>query len=66
MKRYEAATDQQLPHDKPTLLRINDHGFSKFTRDFSKPFDQRIHNSDDTMAQTAADLLEYFSATSLA
>ncbi|KAJ7859129.1 tRNAHis guanylyltransferase-domain-containing protein [Mycena olivaceomarginata] len=63
MKRYEAATDQQLPNDQPALLRIDGHGFSKFTRGFSKPFDQRMH---DTMAQTAADLLEYFPAASLA
>ncbi|KAF8206219.1 tRNAHis guanylyltransferase-domain-containing protein [Mycena galopus ATCC 62051] len=63
MKRYEAATDQQLPDDQPALIRVDGHGFSKFTRGFNKPFDERIH---DAMAQTAADLLEHFPAASLA
>ncbi|KAF7336777.1 Thg1 domain-containing protein [Mycena venus] len=63
MKRYEAATDQQLTNDKPLIIRIDGHGFSRFTRGFDKPFDPRLH---DAMAQTAADLLQYFPAASLA
>ncbi|KAK7033287.1 Thg1 domain-containing protein [Favolaschia claudopus] len=63
MKRYEAATDQLLTDDQPAILRVDGHGFSKFTRGFDKPFDERLH---EAMAQTAADLLEYFPAASLA
>ncbi|KAJ7928847.1 hypothetical protein B0H13DRAFT_2228821 [Mycena leptocephala] len=39
MKRYEAVTDQYLPDDQPAIIRIDGHGFSKFTRGFEKPFD---------------------------
>ncbi|KAJ7031391.1 tRNAHis guanylyltransferase-domain-containing protein [Mycena alexandri] len=63
MKRYEAGTEQLLPDDSPALIRIDGHGFSKFTRGFDKPFDVRLH---DAMAQLAADLLAYFPAASLA
>ncbi|KAJ6576680.1 tRNAHis guanylyltransferase-domain-containing protein [Mycena vulgaris] len=63
MKSYEAATDQQLPANQPALIRIDGHGFSKFTKGFDKPFDERIHTA---MAQTAEDLLAYFSDASLA
>ncbi|KAF7374724.1 Thg1 domain-containing protein [Mycena sanguinolenta] len=63
MKRYEAVTDQQLPDDQPAIIRVDGHGFSKFTRGFNKPFDERLH---DAMVQTAADLLEQFPAASLA
>ncbi|KAJ6576709.1 tRNAHis guanylyltransferase-domain-containing protein [Mycena vulgaris] len=63
MKSYEAATDQQLPANQPALIRIDGHGFSKFTKGFDKPFDERIHTA---MAQTAEDLLAYFFDASLA
>ncbi|KAJ7170855.1 tRNAHis guanylyltransferase-domain-containing protein [Mycena crocata] len=63
MKRYEATTEQRLPEDQPIILRLDGHGFSKFTSSFEKPFDTRLH---DAMAQTAADLLTYFSDASLA
>jgi hypothetical protein len=52
-----------MPFTMSTLLRINNHGFSKFTRGSASRLTQRIH---DTMAQTVADLLEHFSAASLA
>ncbi|KAJ7476120.1 tRNAHis guanylyltransferase-domain-containing protein [Mycena latifolia] len=63
MKTYEAATEQHLPVDQPALIRIDGHGFSKFTKGFDKPFDARIHAA---MAATAADLLAYFPGASLA
>ncbi|KAJ7707525.1 tRNAHis guanylyltransferase-domain-containing protein [Mycena rosella] len=63
MKSYEAATDQQLPADQPALIRIDGHGFSKFTKGFDKPFDECIHA---VMEQTATDLLAYFPDASLA
>ncbi|KAJ6507954.1 tRNAHis guanylyltransferase-domain-containing protein [Mycena vitilis] len=63
MKRYEATTEQILPEDQPAIIRLDGHGFSKFTRGFDKPFDVRLH---DAMRQTAEDLLAYFPAASLA
>ncbi|KAJ7261790.1 tRNAHis guanylyltransferase-domain-containing protein [Mycena haematopus] len=63
MKRYEAATDQQLSDDQPVIIRVDGHGFSKFTRGFNKPFDDRLH---EAMAHTAADLLAHFPAASVA
>ncbi|KAJ7227330.1 tRNAHis guanylyltransferase-domain-containing protein [Mycena pura] len=63
MKRYEAVTDLQLPADQPAIIRIDGHAFSKFTRGFDKPFDERIHAA---MAATAADLLAEFPDASLA
>ncbi|KAJ7761948.1 tRNAHis guanylyltransferase-domain-containing protein [Mycena maculata] len=63
MKRYEAVTDQVLPCNQPALIRVDGHGFSKFTNGFEKPFDVRIH---DAMVQMATDLLAYFPDASLA
>ncbi|KAJ7269841.1 tRNAHis guanylyltransferase-domain-containing protein [Mycena rebaudengoi] len=63
MKSYEASTEQHLPPEQPVLIRIDGHGFSKFTRGFEKPFDQRIH---DVMVLTSTDLLSYFAEASLA
>ena len=40
MKHYEAVEAQRaLPPDLPVLVRIDGRRFSKFTRDFRKPFD---------------------------
>ncbi|KAJ7455293.1 tRNAHis guanylyltransferase-domain-containing protein [Mycena galericulata] len=59
MKRYEAATDQQLPADQPALIRIDGHGFSKFTRGFEKPrrLDLLAHFPDASLAYTQSDEL---------
>ncbi|KAH7083401.1 tRNAHis guanylyltransferase-domain-containing protein [Paraphoma chrysanthemicola] len=63
MKQYEAATDYTLPQDKPILLRLDGHGFSRFTSSFCRPFDQRIH---DAMIAACADLLHFFSQATVA
>ncbi|KAF7327919.1 Thg1 domain-containing protein [Mycena kentingensis (nom. inval.)] len=62
MKKYETATDMQLPANQPAIIRIDGHAFSTFTKGFQKPFDERIHVA---MAATAADLLTHFPAASL-
>lgn len=63
MKEYEASFDFTLPLAAPTILRLDGHGFSRFTANFHKPFDQRIH---DAMAATCVDLLKYFTQATVA
>ena len=45
MKSYEAVYDYHLPANTPTILRLDGHGFSKFTANFARPFDPRFHDS---------------------
>jgi tRNA(His) 5'-end guanylyltransferase len=63
MKQYEAASDYTLPLDKPVVLRLDGHGFSRFTSSFCRPFDQRIH---DAMIAASADLLHFFPQATVA
>jgi tRNA(His) guanylyltransferase len=63
MKSYEAHFDQTLPLDKPIILRLDGHGFSRFTSHFARPFDERIHSS---MISTCADLLHFFPRATVA
>jgi tRNA(His) guanylyltransferase len=63
MKRYEASYELYLPTDSPIILRLDGHGFSKFTSHFCKPFDQRIH---DAMIASCADLLHFFPQATVA
>lgn len=63
MKSYEAVYEFRLPSATPTILRLDGHAFSKFTANFAKPFDQRIH---DAMAATCSDLLSHFPSATLA
>lgn len=63
MKKYEACFDLTLPLDSPVLLRLDGHGFSRFTSHFCRPFDQRIH---DAMISTCADLLSFFPQATVA
>ncbi|KAK1919982.1 hypothetical protein P3342_002277 [Pyrenophora teres f. teres] len=62
MKSYESAFDHTLP-TTPIILRLDGHGFSRFTSHFVRPFDQRIHLS---MTRTSSDLLGYFPSATLA
>lgn len=62
MKQHEAATcaavvDMALP----VCVRLDGHGFGKFTRGFDRPYDVRIHHA---MVGAASDLLERFGASS--
>ncbi|KAF2116110.1 tRNAHis guanylyltransferase-domain-containing protein [Lophiotrema nucula] len=63
MKQYETLTDIKLPPDKPVILRLDGHGFSRFTKSFNKPFDERIH---DAMIETSKDLLKYLDTATVA
>jgi tRNA(His) guanylyltransferase len=63
MKQYEASFDFTLPLAAPAILRLDGHTFSRFTGNFHKPFDQRIH---DAMTATCVDLLKYFNQATVA
>lgn len=63
MKQYEASFDFTLPLDRPIVLRLDGHGFSRFTAHFCRPFDQRIH---DAMISTCVDLLHFFPQATVA
>jgi tRNA(His) guanylyltransferase len=63
MKQYEAPYDIALPLNIPTIVRLDGHGFSRFTSHFCRPFDQRIH---DAMIATCADLLNFFPQATVA
>ncbi|KAI1502237.1 tRNAHis guanylyltransferase-domain-containing protein [Biscogniauxia marginata] len=63
MKQYEAALDFTLPVSSLAILRLDGHGFSRFTSHFCRPFDQRIH---DAMISTCADLLSFFPRATVA
>ncbi|KAF9741479.1 hypothetical protein PMIN06_010576 [Paraphaeosphaeria minitans] len=63
MKNYEASFDFTLPLATPTILRLDGHTFSRFTANFHKPFDHRIH---DAMIATCVDLLKYFNQATVA
>jgi len=49
--------DQKLDHTVPFVIRLDGHRFSKFTKGFKKPFDERIYYA---MVYTTADLLKEF------
>lgn len=57
MKTYEANTETTVCQGKPTLIRLDGHGFSKLTRPFKKPFDDSFHKA---MVFTCHDLLTHF------
>ena len=66
MKEYEAQPFEHidghyvLPCDgRPVMARIDGHCFSKFTKGFKKPFDEKFSQA---MVQTACDLLQEFKA----
>ncbi|KAH7383165.1 tRNAHis guanylyltransferase-domain-containing protein [Pyrenochaeta sp. MPI-SDFR-AT-0127] len=63
MKQYEASFDFTLPLNAPIILRLDGHGFSRFTAHFCRPFDQRIH---DAMISTCTDLLKFFPQATVA
>jgi len=61
MKSYEedAYTQKLVPRDQYMVARIDGHKFSKFTKGFTKPFDERFSTA---MQKTTEDLLEKFDA----
>jgi tRNA(His) 5'-end guanylyltransferase len=63
MKQYEGIYDYTLPPESPIVLRLDGHGFSRFTAHYNRPFDQRIH---DAMIATCSDLLKFFPQATVA
>eukprot|EP01132_Coremiostelium_polycephalum_P000770 gene770-955_t len=59
MKGYESESAFTLKPNQPFIIRLDGHGFSKFTRSFKKPWDIRIHNA---MVRAAEELLKTFNA----
>jgi tRNA(His) 5'-end guanylyltransferase len=41
MKEFEKATDMRVDPTKPWIIRLDGHHFSRFTKGWQKPFDQR-------------------------
>ncbi len=39
MKEYEFAARSYVQSDKPIIVRIDGHGFSKFTNGLKKPYE---------------------------
>jgi len=60
MKVYEKGLESSLNNTLPFIVRLDGHRFSKFTKGFKKPFDERIYTA---MIRTTADLLRDFSPT---
>jgi tRNA(His) guanylyltransferase len=63
MKSYESVFEPTLPLNTPVVLRLDGHGFSKFTSHFARPFDERIHTA---MISTCSDLLSFFPSATVA
>lgn len=59
MKTYEKEMDYAVDTSKYVVMRLDWHGFSKFTKWFARPFDDRILNA---MILTAEDVMLEFNA----
>jgi len=59
MKEYENASENYLDKTLWTVIRIDGHGFSKWTKGFEKPFDDFLLES---LSETARSLMEEFKA----
>ena len=63
MKSVESSlVGARLDPELHWLVRLDGHGFSKFTRGFVKPCDERIHLA---MVRTSVDLLAHFTPASI-
>jgi len=58
MKVYERGLELNVKNDQPFIVRLDGHRFSKFTKGFKKPFDERIYIA---MIRTTIDLVQEFS-----
>lgn len=59
MKNYENTTESKIDQKLPVIARIDGHRFSKFTKGFKRPFDERLH---EAMRLTTEDLVQQFNA----
>lgn len=60
VKKYERACESIVPDDWYLVVRIDGKGFSKWTKPFEKPYDERIASA---MVEAASDLVKDFSAS---
>jgi len=60
MKKYESEFNTKLDPKLPFIIRLDGHTFSKWTKPFKKPWDERIWNC---MLATTIDLVLEFNAT---
>lgn len=63
MKGYEAVWDTKLPARMPVILRLDGNSFSKFTKSFNKPFDERMWQA---MTAASKAVLDYCSGAQIA
>jgi len=63
MKRYEHVSRNVLTRRTPVILRVDGRAFHTFTRTFSRPFDQMMHNA---MVVTADALVREIQGAKLA
>jgi tRNA(His) 5'-end guanylyltransferase len=61
IKEYEKATETYLTPSDYTVVRIDGHGFSKWTKGFEKPFDELLTK---LMSETSRLLMDEFHAVS--
>jgi len=59
LKNYEKEFERKIDKDNFIIIRIDGHGFSKFTKNFKKPFDENFSNA---MEKTTIDLCKEFNA----
>ena len=59
MKQRERNYESNIPNDSGYMVRLDGHGFSKFTKGFHQPFDIRFTQA---MVFTMNDLLDIFQA----
>lgn len=59
MKSYEAITNIKLNNNEPAIARLDGHGFSKFTKGFTKPYDENFGN---LMILTSLNLFKQYRA----
>lgn len=59
IKQYEAMSETYLDKTKYTIVRIDGHGFSKWTKGFEKPFDSLL---TEILSETSRSLMDEFHA----
>jgi tRNA(His) guanylyltransferase len=59
MKAYESSHDPRLDASKPFIVRVDGKSFSSYTRDYEKPWDERV---SDAMEAAAEALMKFFPA----
>lgn len=59
IKEYEKESETYLNKSKYTIIRIDGHGFSKWTKGFDKPFDDLLVQ---TLSEVAKSLMDEFKA----